>query len=87
MTKCAMLMIQKVCKNSYFTLLNVLLFQEGLNLLLLFNFCFYISGSSERFNLHLSLPTILGRIFGAKQRNPVKMDRTRNVSYLVLRVF
>ena len=59
MAKSAMLMIGKVCKNSYFSFLNVLLFQEGLNLLPFFNFCFYILGSSERFDSHLSLPSFL----------------------------
>ena len=52
-----MLMIGKVCKISHFLFLNVLLFQEGLNLLGFFNFCFYILGSSERFDSHESLPS------------------------------
>ena len=59
MAKSAMLMIGKVCKNSYFSFLNVLVFQEGLNLLVCFNFCFYILGSSERFDSHVSLPSFL----------------------------
>ena len=50
-------MIGKVCKISHFLFLNVLLFQEGLNLLGFFNFCFYILGSSERFDSHESLPS------------------------------
>ena len=54
-----MLMIGKVCKNSYFSFLNILVFQEGLNLLVCFNFCFYILGSSERFDSHASLPSFL----------------------------
>ena len=54
-----MLMIGKVCKISHFLFLNVLLFQEGLNLLGFFNFCFYILGSSERFDSHESLPSFL----------------------------
>ena len=55
-----MLMIGKVCKISHFLFLNVLLFQEGLNLLLFFfNFCFYILGSSERFDSHESLPSFV----------------------------
>ena len=57
MAKSAMLMIGKVCKNSHFLFLNVLLFPEGLNLLGFFNFCFYILGSSERFDSHESLPS------------------------------
>ena len=59
MAKSAMLMIGKVCKNSHFLFLNVLLFPEGLNLLGFFNFCFYILGSSERFDSHESLPSFL----------------------------
>ena len=60
MAKSAMLMIGKVCKNPYFSFLNVLLFQEGLNLLFVFFiFCFYILGSSERFDSHVSLPSFL----------------------------
>ena len=59
MAKSAMYMIGKVCKNSYFSFLNILVFQEGLNLLVYFNFCFYILGSSERFDLHVSLPSFL----------------------------
>ena len=59
MAKSAMLMIGKVCKNSCFSFLNVLVFQEGLNLLVCFNFCFYILGSSERFDSHVSLPSFL----------------------------
>ena len=55
MAKSAMLMIEKVCKNSHFSFLNVLLFQEGLNLLDFSNF--YILGSSERFDSHESLPS------------------------------
>ena len=54
-----MLMIEKVCKYSRFSFLNVLLFQEGLNLLIFLNFCFYILGSSERFDSHESLPSFL----------------------------
>ena len=60
MVKSAILMIEKVCKNSCFLFLNnVLLFQEGLDLLFFFNFCFYILGSFERFDRHVSLPTFL----------------------------
>ena len=59
MAKSVMLMIGKVCKISHFLFLNVLLFQEGLNLLGFFNFCFYILGSSERFDSHESLPSFL----------------------------
>ena len=59
MAKSAMLMIGKVCKNSYFSFLNVLVFQEGLNLLVYINFCFYILASSERFDSHVSLPSFL----------------------------
>ena len=59
MAKSAMLMIEKVCKNSHFSFLNVLLFQEGLNLLDFSNFYFYILGSSERFDSHESLPSFL----------------------------
>ena len=59
MAKSAMLMIGKVCKNSYFSFLNVLIFQESLNLLVCFNFYFYILGSSERFDSHVSLPSFL----------------------------
>ena len=55
----AMLMIGKVCKNSYFPFLNVLVFQESLNLLVGFNFCFYILGSIERFYSQVSLPSFL----------------------------
>ena len=40
MSKSAMFMVGKVCKNSYFSFLNVLFFQEGLNLLGFFNFLF-----------------------------------------------
>ena len=59
MAKSAMLMIGKVCKNSYFSFLNVLVFQEGLNLLVFFNFCFYILGFSESLDSHVSLPSFL----------------------------
>ena len=59
MAKSAMSMIGKVCKNSYLSFLIVLIFQEGLNLLVCFNFCFYILGSSERFDLYVSLPIFL----------------------------
>ena len=60
MAKSAMLRIGKVCKSSYFSLLNVLVFQEGLNLLVCFNFCFYILGSTERFDSHVSyIPSFL----------------------------
>ena len=59
MAKSAMLMIGKVCKNSHFSFLIVLLFQEDLNLLVLFNFCFDILGSSESFDSHESLPSFL----------------------------
>ena len=59
MAKSAMLMIGKVCKNSYFSFLNVLVFQEGLNLLVFFNFCFYILGFSERSDSHVSLPSFI----------------------------
>ena len=59
MAKSAMSMIGKVCKNSCFSFLNVLVFQEGLNLLVCFNFCFYILGSSERFDSHVSLRSFL----------------------------
>ena len=59
MAKSAILMIGKVCKNSHFSFLNVLLFQEDLNLLVLFNFCFDILGSSESFDSHESLPSFL----------------------------
>ena len=59
MGKSVMLKIGKVCKTSHFLFLNVLLFQEGLNLLFFFNFCFYILGSSERFDSHESLPSFL----------------------------
>ena len=31
--------------------------------------------------------TILGKIFETKQRNPVKVDRTRKLWYLLLRIF
>ena len=59
MAKSAMLMIGKVCKNSYFSFLNVLVFQEGLNLLFFFNFCFYIMGFSESLDSHVSLRSFL----------------------------
>ena len=59
MAKSAMLMIGKVCKNSYFSFLNVLVFQEGLNLLVFFNFCFYILGFSESLDSHVSLRSFL----------------------------
>ena len=59
MAKSAMLMIGKVCKNSYFSFLNVLVFQEGLNLLVFFNFCFYIMGFSESLDSHVSLRSFL----------------------------
>ena len=59
MAKSVMLMIGKVCKISHFLFLNVLLFQEGLNVLGFFNFCFYILGSSERFDSHESLPSFI----------------------------
>ena len=59
MAKSAMLMIGKVCKNSYFSFLNVLVFQEGLNLLVFFNFCFYILGFSESLDSYVSLPSFL----------------------------
>ena len=59
MAKSAMFKIGKVCKNSYFSLLNVLV-HEGLNLLVCFNFCFYILGSAERFDSHVSyIPSVL----------------------------
>ena len=54
-----MLMIGKVCKISHYVFLNVLLFQEDLNLLFFFNFCFRILGSSERFDSHESLPSFV----------------------------
>ena len=54
-----MLMIGKVCKHSYFSILNVLVFQEGLNLLVYFNFCFFILGSSERFDSLVNFPSFL----------------------------
>ena len=59
MAKSAMLMIGKVCKNSYFSFLNILVFQEGLNLLVFFNFCFYILGFSESLDSHVSLRSFL----------------------------
>ena len=75
MGKSAMLMIGKDGENSYFSFLNVLVFQEGfyivtnlkllvventhLNLLVCFNFCFFILGSSEGFDSHVSLPSFL----------------------------
>ena len=62
MAKSAMLMNKKVCKISHFSFLNVLLFQEGFNLLFFcffFNFCFYILGSSERFDSHKILPSFV----------------------------
>ena len=59
MAKSAMLMIGKVCKSSYFSFLNVLVFQEGLNLLVFFNFCFYILGFSERLDSHVSLRSFI----------------------------
>ena len=55
--KSPMLMIGKVCKNSYFSFLNVLVFHKSLNLLVCFNFCLYILGSSERFDSHVTLPS------------------------------
>ena len=48
-------MIGKVCKNPHFSFSNFLVFQEGLNLLVCFNFCFDILESSERFDLFISL--------------------------------
>ena len=75
MAKSAMLMIGKVCKNSCFSFLNFLVFQEGfyivtnlklfvvknthLNLLVCFNLCFFILRSSERFDSHVILPSFL----------------------------
>ena len=59
MAKSAMLMIGKVCKNSYFSFLNVLIFQKGLNLLGFFNFCFYILVFSEGLDSHVSLLSFL----------------------------
>ena len=59
MSKSVMLMIGKVRKSSYFSFLNVLVFQEGLNLFVCFNFCFYMLGSSERFDSLVSLPSFL----------------------------
>ena len=60
MAKSAMLMIGKVCKNPYFSFLNVLLFQEGLNLLFVFfYFLFLYIWVFERFDSHVSLPSFL----------------------------
>ena len=49
MAKSALLVIGKVCKNSYFSLLYVLVFQEGLNFWFVLIFV-YILGSSQRFD-------------------------------------
>ena len=40
---------------------------------------FLIKGKASFSNGLKSLPTILGKIFGTKHRNPVKLDRTRKV--------
>ena len=50
-------MIGKVCKNSYFSFSNVL--RRGFQSFAFFNFCFYILGSSERFDSYVSLPSFL----------------------------
>ena len=50
MAKSDMLIIGKDCKNSYFSFLITLVFQEG------FNFCVFILGSSGEFDSHVSLP-------------------------------
>ena len=68
-------MIRKDCKISYFSFLSVLVFQEGfyivtnlklrvventhLNLLVCFNFCFFILRSSQGFESHASLRSFL----------------------------
>ena len=68
-------MTRKDCKISYFSFLNVLVFQEGfyivtnlklcvventhLNLLVCFNFYFFILRSSLGFDSHVSLPSFL----------------------------
>ena len=59
MAKSAMFMIKKVCENYYFIYLNVLVFQESLNLLICFKFYFYVVGSSERFDSHVSLTSFI----------------------------
>ena len=59
MAKSSMLMIGKVCKKFYFSFLNVLVFQEGLNFLVCFNFCFIYWGSSEKFDSYVNLLTFL----------------------------
>ena len=69
------LMIGKDCENHYFSFLNVSVFQEGyymvtnlkllvaenthLSLLVCFNFSFFMLGSSEGFDSHVSLPCFL----------------------------
>ena len=68
-------MIGKHCENPCFSFLNVSVFQEGfyivtylkllvventhLSLLVCFNFCFFMLGSSEGFDSHASLPSFL----------------------------
>ena len=49
--------IENLEKLKQFSLLNALLFQEGLNLLFYFYFYFYILRFSERFDSHVSLPS------------------------------
>ena len=68
-------MTGKYCENPCFSFLNALVFQEGfyiatnlklivvknthLSLLVCFNFCFYMLGSSEGFDSYVSLPCFL----------------------------
>ena len=42
---------------------------------------------NRRMQYIMQLPTTLDKIFGTKQRNPVKSDKTSKVFYLIFRVF
>ena len=48
---------------------------------------FYAKSFERKFAKNMKYSTISDKILGRKQRNPAKLDRTRKVSYLLLRDF
>ena len=48
---------------------------------------FYAESFERKFVKNMKYSTISEKILGRKQKNPVKLDRTRKVSYLLLRDF
>ena len=39
------------------------------------------------YNKNMFAQTILGKIFGTKERNPVKLEKTSKIDFLILLVF